>query len=91
MKPVLNRKEVLVRLKSRPYVISYLQYHKVYFKAIKALMYYPTPNFIEHIGEGYSNIDAIFRYTWKFDSIKDIDGWKLMADWNKYYNTKCKL
>lgn len=91
MGPKLSRKEVLVRLKNRPYVISYLQHHKVYFKAIRALMYYPTSNFIDRIGEGCSNIDAIFRYTWKFDSIKDIDGWKLMADWNKYYNTKFEL
>ena len=63
MGPILSRKEVLVRLKSRPYVISYLQYHKVYFKAIRALMYYPTPNFVSRIDEGCYNIDAIFRYT----------------------------
>ena len=63
MKPILSRKEVLVRLKNRPYVISYLQYHQVYFKAIRALMYYPTSNFISRIGEGCYNIDSIFRYT----------------------------
>lgn len=91
MKPVLSRKEVLVRLKNRSYVISYLQYHKIYFKAIKALMYHPTSNFVSRIGENDLDIDSIFRYTWKFNAVGDIDGWSLMDGWNKYYNTKCEL
>lgn len=91
MKPILSRKEVLVRLKNRPYVISYLQYHKIYFKAIRALMYHPTSNFVKRIGEGSHDIDAIFRNTWIFACVGDIDGWKLMFGWRKYYKAKCEL
>ena len=91
MKPVLSKKEVIIRLKNRPYVISYLQHHHVYFKAIKALMYHPTPNFKSRIGERDCGIDSIFRYTWNFNAVSDINGWNLMKYWNKYYNAKCEL
>jgi hypothetical protein len=54
-------------------------------------MYHPTSSFVKRIGEGSHDIDAIFRNTWIFACVGDIDGWKLMFGWRKYYNAKCEL
>lgn len=63
MKYRLTRKEVWDRLRKRPYVISYLQHHKILFRAIEALRKNPTSYFYHDIIEKDNYIYNLFRDT----------------------------
>lgn len=87
----LTQKEVWDRLRKRPYVISYLQHHKILFKAIEALRRNPTPRFYRDEIDPSRYVDSLFRDTWTFDAAPHLKGWKLMNHWNDYYQSKNEL
>lgn len=87
----LTQKEVWDRFRKRPYLISYLQHHKILFGAIEALRKNPTTYFYRDVIEKDNYIDRLFRNTWTFDKYPELQGWKLMREWPKYYASKNEL
>lgn len=91
MKYRLTQEEVWNRLRKRPYVISYLQHHKILFRAIEALRENPTTYFYLDIIQKDHYIYNLFNDTWIFCLYPELKGWKLMMEWPKYYKSKCEL